>query len=165
MEIDMDDLDPMATQQTTMELGLLPEGKSLESELGAKTYEKIAGHAKDMGLDPALLNRFRPWLAALTLVQLQLMKMGLDPNSGIEQRLTSRATADGKEITGLETLQQQLGMLANLSPTLQREFLQDGLIDFAQTELVRPIGIIHRRQKLLTPITGKLIEFLQNVER
>lgn len=123
MEIDMDDLDPMATQQTTMELGLLPEGKSLESELGVQTYEKIAGHAKDMGLDPALLNRFRPWLAALTLVQLQLMKMGLDPNSGIEQRLTSRATADGKEITGLETLQQQLGMLANLSPTLQREFL------------------------------------------
>jgi hypothetical protein len=32
------------------------------------------------------------------------------------------------------------------------------------SELVRPIGIIHRRQKLLTPITGKLIEFLQSVK-
>jgi hypothetical protein len=33
------------------------------------------------------------------------------------------------------------------------------------SELVRPIGIIHRRQKLLTPITSKLIEFLQSVKR
>ena len=32
-------------------------------------------------------------------------------------------------------------------------------------ELVRPIGIIHRLQKLLTPIAERLIEFLQSVER
>jgi DNA-binding transcriptional LysR family regulator len=32
-------------------------------------------------------------------------------------------------------------------------------------ELVRPIGIIHRRQKLLTPIAEQLIEFLKSVER
>lgn len=129
MEIDMDDLDPAAMQQTTMELGLLPEGKTLESELGKPTYEKIATFAKEIGVDPALLNRFRPWLAAITLVQLQLMKMGLDPNSGVEQRLTARAQADGKEISGLETLPEQLGMLANLSARQQREFLEYSVED------------------------------------
>lgn len=123
MEIDMDDLDPAATQQTTLELGLLPEGKTLESELGPPAYAKIAAFAKEIGVDPALLNRFRPWLAAITLVQLQLMKMGLDPNSGVEQRLTARAQTDGKEISGLETLPEQLGLLANLSAKQQREFL------------------------------------------
>ena len=123
MEIDMDDLDPLAMQQTTLELGMLPEGKTLESELGAETYGKVAAQANAMGLDLALLNRFRPWLAAMTLVQLQLMKLGLDANSGVEQRLTARAETDGKQIRGLETLQQQLGMLANLSPGQQREFL------------------------------------------
>jgi len=29
-------------------------------------------------------------------------------------------------------------------------------------ELVRPIGIIHRRQKLLTPTAQTLLEFLQS---
>jgi hypothetical protein len=29
-------------------------------------------------------------------------------------------------------------------------------------ELVRPIGIIHRRQKLLTPSAQTLLEFLKN---
>ena len=123
MEIDMDDLDPLAAQQTTMELGMLPEDQTLESELGAATYAKVARQAQDIGVDPQIINHFRPWLAAMTLVQLQLLRQGLDPESGVEKRLTARATADGKKITGFETLQEQLGMLANLSRDQQREFL------------------------------------------
>jgi uncharacterized protein len=129
MEIDMDDLDPGAAQQVTMELGLLPEDKTLESELGPDAYAQVAKQARVIGVDPALLNRFRPWLAAMTLVQLQLMKQGLDPQSGVEQRLTTRAVADQKEITGLETMQQQLGMLAGLSSAQQREFLMYSVED------------------------------------
>lgn len=123
MEIDMDDLDPVATQQTIIQLGLLPEGRTLESDLGPEAYKKVTIYADEVGLDKTALNRFRPWLAALTLVQLQLKQLGLEPNSGVEQKLTALATADGKEIQGLETMEQQLGMLANLSPTQQREFL------------------------------------------
>lgn len=123
MEIDMDDLDPLHAQQVTLELGMLPVGQTLESELGAATYAKVSEHARSMGLDPMLLNRFRPWLAALTLVQLQLMKMGLDANSGIEQRFVARAAKDKKEIRGLETIREQLAMMANLPDKQQREFL------------------------------------------
>jgi len=129
MEIDMDDLDPLAAQETTMELGMLPEDRTLESELGAGAYAKVARQAQDMGVDPQIINHFRPWLAALTLVQLQLLKQGLDPESGVEKRLTALAVSDGKKITGLETLQEQLGMLANLSRDQQREFLLYSVAD------------------------------------
>lgn len=123
MEIDMDNLDPMAMQQVALELGMLPPDESLEQLLGAATYAKVAARARGIGVDPALLNRFRPWFAAITLVQLHLMKMGLDPTAGVEHRLTARAARDGKPIQGLETLQQQLGMLAGLPDERQREFL------------------------------------------
>ena len=106
-----------------MSLGLLPEDRTLQAEVGTDAYSKAAAQAKDLGLDPSVLNRFRPWLAAMTLVQLQLMKQGLDPSSGVEQRLVTWARKDRKEITGLETLQQQLGLLANLPAKQQREFL------------------------------------------
>ncbi|HEY0686414.1 MAG TPA: TraB/GumN family protein [Steroidobacter sp.] len=123
MEIDMDDLDPAETQQVTLELGMLPAGQSLEQQLGKPTYTRLVTRAQDVGIDPALLNRFKPWFAAMTLVQLQLMKMGLAPDSGIEQRFTTRAVADKKPIHGLETLREQLGMLAGLPAPQQREFL------------------------------------------
>jgi uncharacterized protein YbaP (TraB family) len=133
MEIDMDDLDPLEMQRAMLELGMLPQDTTLQAELGAQSYKKVAAYAGEMGLDLALLNRFRPWLAAMTLVQLQLMKLGLDPNSGVEQRLMLRAATDGKEIRGLETLQQQLGLLAALSPEQQREFLLYSVEDTDRT--------------------------------
>ena len=123
MEIDMDDLDPMEMQQATLELGFLPPDRSLEQQLGAETYAKVAAKARDLGLDPAVLAHFRPWLAAITLVQLHMAHMGLDPESGVERRLAARAAADRKPIHGLETVRQQLGMLAALDEVQQREFL------------------------------------------
>ena len=123
MEIDMDDLDPMEAQKVALELGMLPEDRTLEMELGAELYSEVVTKAKELGIDPAMLTRFRPWFAALTLVQLHLIKMGLDPNSGVEQRLTARAGTDGKPIQGLESLREQFGMLAGLPPEQQREFL------------------------------------------
>ena len=129
MEIDMDDLDPLETQRITLELGTLPAGQSLEQEVGPEAYAKLSGQARELGLDPALLNRFRPWLAALTLVQLHLVKMGLDPNAGVEHRLSERAIRDGKEIRGLESLEQQLGMLAGMPRKQQREFLMYSIED------------------------------------
>jgi uncharacterized protein len=123
MEIDMDDLDPADMQAAAFELGLLPSGQTLEQRLGPELHAKVAAKAREVGLDPALLNRFQPWLAAMTLVQLHLVKLGLDPNAGVEQRLTARAVSDSKPIEGLETLRQQLGMLAALPEEQQREFL------------------------------------------
>jgi uncharacterized protein YbaP (TraB family) len=123
MEIDMDDLDPAETQQITLELGLLPAGQTLEQQLGKPTYARLTTRAQEVGVDPVLLNRFQPWFAAMTLVQLQLVKLGLDPTSGIEQRFTTRAVADKKPIHGLETLREQLSMLAGLPDRQQREFL------------------------------------------
>jgi uncharacterized protein len=123
MEIDMDDLDREEMQRVTGELGMLPANQSLERHLGAKTYAQVVERAQSLGVDPAVLQRFRPWLAAMTLVQLHLMKMGLDPSAGVEHRLTQRATRDAKPIQGLETLREQLGIMAGLPEEQQREFL------------------------------------------
>jgi len=134
MEIDMDDLDPAETQRVTLELGMQPAGQSLQQQLGAPTYAKLETRAREVGIDPALLNRFRPWFAGMTLMQLQLMKMGLQPDSGVEQRFTTRATADKKPIHGLETLREQLSMLAGLPEKQQREFLLYSIEDADRME-------------------------------
>jgi uncharacterized protein YbaP (TraB family) len=132
MEIDMDDLDPLASQKLAAELGLLPAQQSLQAELDPASYAKVAAFASEVGLEPGILNRLRPWFAALTLTQLKLIKIGFEVNSGVEMRLTSRAAADGKEITGLETLGEQLGLLASLPAEQQREFLLYSVEDSAR---------------------------------
>jgi uncharacterized protein YbaP (TraB family) len=146
MEIDMDDIDPMASQKIAMDLGMLPEQQSLQGELDAASYAKVAAYARDVGLDLRILNRFRPWFAAMTLTQLNLIKIGFDVNSGVEMRLTARAATDGKEISGLETLGEQLGLLAALPAEQQREFLLYSVEDSARAgqELDKLVGAWRR---------------------
>ncbi|MBC7982237.1 MAG: TraB/GumN family protein [Candidatus Obscuribacterales bacterium] len=123
MEIDMDDLDPLAAQASTLALGLLPAGQTLQQVIGPRNAELLAARAKSIGIDAAMLASFRPWLAAMTFTQFMLMQRGWSAQDGVELRLVGRATADGKEIAGLETLEQQLNLFASLPQAKQIEYL------------------------------------------
>jgi DNA-binding transcriptional LysR family regulator len=75
------------------------------------------------------------------------------------------------EFDNIETIKQAIVIQSGISilpkSSVSRE-VENGALAAApldMAELVRPIGIIHRRQKLLTPVAGKLIEFLQSVKR
>ncbi len=134
MEIDMADLDPLAAQQLTMELGMQPTGKTLTEDIGPETTEKLDAYTKQLGIPTGMLNQFKPWLAAITLTQLQMLKMGLDPQSGIEQRFLAKATSDHKEIQGLETISEQLHLLADLPTPLQAQFLLQTLTEAQEAD-------------------------------
>lgn len=134
MEIDMDDLDLGDVQQTMLQLGLLPPEDSLRKRLGEQAYAKLQQRAGKLGLDAAMLDRMQPWLAALTLEQLQLMQLGMQAESGVEQQLLLKAQGDGKDIEGLETFREQLGLFTNFSPEQQRQLLLYSLDDMEQSD-------------------------------
>ena len=56
------------------------------------------------------------------------MQLGFDPQSGVEQQLEHKAQADGKPISGLETLDEQLGALQSMSNADQGRLL-DMVVD------------------------------------
>jgi uncharacterized protein YbaP (TraB family) len=132
MEIDMDDLNPMEAQGIMLEKGMYTGDESLSEVIGKARFAKLEKQAGDMGIPSEALERFQPWMAAMTLAELQLAKMGFDPNSGVEKQITAHAQADRKEITGFETLSEQLGLLANLSQPDQIKFLDLTLEEMAE---------------------------------
>lgn len=132
MELDLDDLDPAASAATMQRLAIDPGGRTLDVLLGPRDYPAAVAKAQTLGIDLALLRQFEPWMAALTITQLELAKLGLDTQSGVEQQLLPLARQDHKEVRGLETLEEQLSFLDALSPASQRAFLMDTL-DEAKT--------------------------------
>lgn len=131
MEIDLDGIDPVAAQATTQELGIDPAGRTLDVILGPRDYQAALGKARALGFDLAALKPFEPWLAALTVTQVQLAQLGFDAQSGVEQQLLVLARRDRKEVRGLETLQQQLAAMDALPPAAQRAFLLETLDEAA----------------------------------
>ncbi len=76
------------------------------------------------------------------------------------------------EFDNIETIKQAIAINSGVSilpkPSVTRE-IENGILAAvpldSMPELVRPIGIIHRRQKLLAPTAAKFLEFLQDIRR
>jgi uncharacterized protein YbaP (TraB family) len=132
LELDMDDLDPVATAGMLADLARDPEGRDLPTLLGDRAWAEAREAAANIPLDLTLVSPFEPWYAALMISQLRLAQVGLDPSHGVEARVAAAAQADGKEVRGLETMAEQLGALDGLSAAAQRAFLLKTLADAAE---------------------------------
>jgi len=127
MEIDMDDLDPVASSETIATLAMDGRGRKLPELLGPDAWQAASSLARELGLDLTPLAPFEPWYAAIVITQQRLAQLGFDPSLGIEANMAADARDEGKEIRGLETLESQLGTLDTLSLPAQRGFLQSTL--------------------------------------
>jgi uncharacterized protein YbaP (TraB family) len=123
MEIDMDNLDQLQAQATIMQMAVDPRGRTLESLIGSREYEQARKDAEKIDVSLDLFQLYEPWFAALQITQMRLMQLGFDPSLGLEQQWSVRARNDGKEVRGLETLEDQLGALDTMSERVQKKFL------------------------------------------
>jgi uncharacterized protein YbaP (TraB family) len=129
MELDLDDLDPAATQASLLAAAALPADGSLESALGAELWQILAQRATELGLPMEALSRIEPWLVALTLLDAGLLRAGYGAQFGLEQTLLRRAEQDGLPVLGLETVEQQIGIFDRLNMPMQRELLAQTLAE------------------------------------
>ena len=135
MEIDLDDVDPVAQQRLILEKALLPQGTELADILDADLYRTLDEAAAKAGLDLKLLARFEPWFLAISMLDVGMRKLGYEPERGLEQYVLDRARGSGKEIKGLETIEFQIGIFDALPSESQRAMLVQTLteLDEAQT--------------------------------
>jgi len=134
MEIDLSRIDTAQIQSWTQAHGMLPQGTTLEQTVGPAVYQRTADAAGHLGVPIEMLQPFAPWMAALTLADLEYLKLGYDPEQGVEEQIERRAQRDGKEIRGLETLDDELGQLERLSPQQQSRFLDLTVTEMKDTE-------------------------------
>ena len=95
---------------------------------------------------------------------------GLSIRKAIDKALRQRGVTVNiaMEFDNIETIKHAITLQSGVSilpePSVLRE-VESGIlaaIPMDMPELVRPIGIIHRRQKLLTPTAQTLLDFLQS---
>ena len=114
-------LDPLSLLTMTSAL-LMTDGKSLESVIGHSLYERSLEVMKARGIPEVLVTNMKPWAVAVTL-------MTPSGNSGVvlDHVLYQDAVAAGKEVHGLETVAEQMGLFDGLSQKDQITLLKDTL--------------------------------------
>jgi uncharacterized protein YbaP (TraB family) len=133
-EIDLTHFDPESAQLEMMKIGAYPQGQSLATQLSPDLYRQVSELAKQQKVDMAMLDPMKPWLASIVLLDNQLVKEGFDPSSGVDIHFADEADAVHKPVSGLETADFQLGMLAKLSDKAQQTMLVQSLQDAGDTD-------------------------------
>jgi len=132
MEIDLDDLDVGRLQADVLASALLRQGSSLPRVMGAQAYARARTDAGRLHVDLSTYDRYAPWFVAQAITELQLAQLGFQSQSGIETYFLARARADHKPVSGLETVADQLAVLARMPVELQTDYLLSSLADAAE---------------------------------
>lgn len=122
--------EPAEVQKVMMPLVVDPDGPPLPQKLHANKRDAYTAVLTKLGVPPTGFDALYPWFAAVTMSQIMLQKAGYDPASGAERAIDIAAKKAGKPVSGLETLQQQLGFFANLPEADQIAFLELGVDQF-----------------------------------
>jgi len=130
LELDMAELDEATVARLFAQSGLLEQGK-LSDHFDTAQWQQAQAQAGQLGIPLGQMQQLKPWLAALTVLQLRMAQLRYDPKLGVDQHFADLAQADGKPVLGLETLAQQLAMFDGMPPPDQRALLLQSLEEAA----------------------------------
>ena len=96
------------------------DGQRLSAVVGAPLFASIAQHLDDYGVPPTLAESMKPWAAFTTLS----MPAGANAEP-LDLKLMGDARAAGKEVVGLETVDEQLSVFENVPQSDQVAMLRE----------------------------------------
>jgi len=122
--------------QKLMESAFYPANDTLEKHVSPEIYEWVKKETSGLGIPVELIHKQKPWFLSMTFVALKSLKLGFDPNLGIDKYFLSKAEGK-KKILELESLDYQLSLLSNFSDKDQELFLLYTLkdLDILEQEL------------------------------
>lgn len=115
--------DDAVAAQTMIPLALDKSGNTIPSRLNADDLAAYRAAVTGLGLPAQAFDNFKPWFVAVSLYTLPLAKLGYDANQGVEKQITGFAKTAKKPISGLETLEEQLGFFDTLAEDAQVAYL------------------------------------------
>lgn len=128
-ETDIGQVQSIGFQQELLKRALYTDGNTLDKVLSKATYAKLSAAYSRIGVPMAQLNSFKPFMALLTLLGVELQKIGVTSEVGVDLFFYKKATTDGKPVSGLETTATQLDFLATMADGVEDRFILHGLKD------------------------------------
>jgi hypothetical protein len=125
--------DMMASAQAMAKLGMSPGLAPIAQRVPEDKRAALRAMIAESGYPEAVFDRLETWAAALPLLGVTFKRLGLDPSLGVESQIGAPFKASGKTVTGLETVEQQLGYFDTLSESAQRALLLSVVEESAET--------------------------------
>ncbi|MFT4862738.1 MAG: hypothetical protein ACI95C_001962 [Pseudohongiellaceae bacterium] len=131
-ETDLESMNDLAVQARLMQQLSYGDDQSLKTVLNEEAYSALEMYTASVGLPLPMLEKFKPGMIISTLQVFEFQKIGFTP-LGVDAHFSALAAKDGKAVGQLETIDAQIGFLANMGEGNESEFILLSLKDLADT--------------------------------
>lgn len=131
-ETDMEELEQPAVALKLMSKGALPPGETLSKHLTPDVYRLWTNHLQQTGLPAEVFEPLTPAMAGVTLTVLEMQKLGLDPNQGVDKHFFALARKAGKKVVSLESVDFQITLLTEFTREEGNRLLETTLNEMDQ---------------------------------
>jgi hypothetical protein len=134
-ETEIGELNSIGTQEMIIRKGIYNDGLSLDKVLSHKTYDTLRRYCESLGIPVSSLNKLKPSLVVLTLLGLELQKMGVD-QTGVDSYFHHKATMEGKKVVGLESVKEQIEFVLSMGRGNEDDFIEHSIKDLKKTRRI-----------------------------
>ncbi len=110
-------------QIALLNAGMYPEGQNLMNALHTKVLAPYAEAVQDLQLPVSMINRYRPWLAALTIEMSVYAKYNFKAELGVDRHFYEKAVPAEKQIIALETIEEQSRLFTDMNEQTAQDYL------------------------------------------
>ncbi len=111
----------------TFENAKYNDNSLLKDHISDKTFKLLQNKLKKLGMSLEFFKSFRPWFLAMTVTSMELVKLGFNPELGIDRFFIKKRSAD--KILELEGIKYQLELFNNFTDKESESFLLSSLTE------------------------------------
>jgi uncharacterized protein YbaP (TraB family) len=122
-EVPPGDMQKPEVQARLARMAVYDDGSTLQQHLTPQAYGKVEAFCRERGYPLTQFRVLRPWMLAMTLMFLEMERLGLQPTAGVDEFFDTKARQDGKVIEGLETVDEQIEFVTLLDKGMDDELV------------------------------------------
>jgi uncharacterized protein YbaP (TraB family) len=124
VEVDEKQMSDPKALQNMMKRATCAKGKTTRDYLSDETLELIGTVGGSAEQTIQAMSAYQPWFIATAMTLTELSQMEVTPGHGAESHFSRRAEETGKPVESLETVEEQIDLLAGMTPAQQDIFLR-----------------------------------------
>jgi len=129
VEVDMLNIDQFELQSKMMKIGRFEEPATLKDHIPEDLYDQTRTLLDEFGLAMDFFNQFKPWFVAVSLQGFQLVKLGFNPQLGVDMVFLKRARERDMPVVELEGPMFQVNLLDGFTEEEQLDFLKSTVLE------------------------------------
>jgi len=131
LETDITKFEDPAIAQKMLGMTMYQDDRTLNSVLSEEVYEKLETACATYGIPLASMGKLKPSMVIMTLTVMELQKLGV-ASEGVDKYYLNKAIKKQKSLVYLETIEEQMSLIAGMGEGNEDEFVQHSLKDLKE---------------------------------